>query len=113
MESITIVQITPIELAALLENAVSKVLSGINFQHQDQLEKNKPLRLKAAADFLGVAETTLYSLVHQGRIKPLKPGKHLLFTKESLEAYLRGERPEAQEKPDPSTYLLKTKKAAK
>jgi len=72
-----------------------------------------PLRLKAAADFIGVAPATLYSLVHHGKLRPLKPGKHLLFTQESLESYLRGERPEKPEIEDPSTYLIRNKKAAK
>ncbi len=111
MESITIVQITPLELATLLENTVSKVLTVFQENSKDQIVSQKPYRLNEASNFIGVAETTLYSLVHQGKIKPLKPGKHLLFTKECLEAYLRGERPETNEKVDPSELLIKRKRA--
>lgn len=95
---------------ARLSNIESLLLDIKHSPIESVKNDDKPLRLKAAADFIGVAETTLYSLVHQGKLKPLKPGGHLLFTKESLQAYLRGERPEQEVNEDPSTYLKRNKK---
>lgn len=74
-----------------------------------EIDESKPLRLRQAASYLGIAEASVYGLVAREKLKPLKPGKHLLFTRESLNAYLNGE----SETPDPSTFLLKRKKAAK
>lgn len=68
----------------------------------------KPFRLKEAADYLGLCKTTLYGHVHKGKLKPLKPGKHLFFTKESLDKYMNGEPPEP--KADPSEYLIRRKR---
>ena len=58
--SITIVQITPLELATLLENTVSKVLTVFQENSKDQIVKSKPYRLNEASNFISVAETTLY-----------------------------------------------------
>ncbi len=65
--------------------------------------ESKPLRLKDAAEYLGVSNTTIYGYVHMGKLKPLKPGKFLLFTKDSLDRYLKGEPP--QNEVDPRGYF--------
>lgn len=75
------------------------------------LDDKKPLKLKEAALFLGLAPTSLYGLIQKGKLVPLKPGKHLLFTREGLEAYLRGETPKQQDKIEPSIFLTRNKKA--
>jgi len=100
------------QLEQLIENCLTRVLNNEPNRHLNSFPSNKPLRLKVAAAYLGLAETSLYALIHQGKIKPLKPGKHVLFTKEMLDAYLKGERPSVTEKTDASAYLLKNKKSA-
>lgn len=69
---------------------------------------SRPLRLKDAAEYLGISNATLYSYVHDGKLRPLKPGKFLLFTRESLDRYLKGEPPQAEV--DPKDYLIWKKK---
>lgn len=67
----------------------------------------KPLKIKEAADYLGLAETSMYPLVSSGKIKASKPGKHLMFTKECLDNYLSGN---SKRQGDPTEFLLVNKK---
>ncbi|MDZ4707531.1 MAG: helix-turn-helix domain-containing protein [Saprospiraceae bacterium] len=72
---------------------------------QTILDENKPLRLKEAAAYLGIAETTLYGLVSRKKIKFLKPGKHLLFLKIVLDEYIHG----GSDNLDPTAFLKNKK----
>ncbi|HNR09010.1 MAG TPA: helix-turn-helix domain-containing protein [Saprospiraceae bacterium] len=73
-----------------------------------QTDPKKPLRHSAAASYLGIATQTLYQYISEGKIKPHKPGKHNLFYKDDLDAFIRGEQPV---QPDGSQFLKRNKKA--
>lgn len=82
----------------LLENFQNRIDQLENFMvqkfdelhHAKPIQQNKPLRIEDAANYLGIKKTTLYALVSDRKIKPLKPSGHLLFTKSILEDYLKG-----------------------
>jgi excisionase family DNA binding protein len=99
----------PFELIFDRLGNIENILLDLKFPIVQPIQVNRPLRLKEAADFIGVAPTTLYGLIAKKKIIPLKPGKHVLFMKSDLEAYLKGERPPTV-KEDPSIYLIRNKK---
>jgi len=72
-------------------------------------DEKTPLRLVAAARRIGKAPTTVYALLAKGNIKGHKVGKHWLFYKTDLDAYITGD----DIKLDPTTYLVKRKRAEK
>jgi excisionase family DNA binding protein len=49
----------------------------------------KTLNYKEAANFLKITPGTLRNWVSQGKIKPHKTGKHVLFFREELEAWIK------------------------
>lgn len=102
VNEVILIPITLNEFRELLCNVIRQEVQGVLKSSSIPIE-SKLLRLKEAADYLGLCKTTLYGHVHKGKLKPLKPGKHLFFTKESLDKYLNGEPPEP--KADPSEYL--------
>lgn len=57
----------------------------------------KTLSTKQTAEFLGKTQEAIRSLVHRGKIKPLRKGGRLFFDREYLEKWLRGETYEPEE----------------
>jgi excisionase family DNA binding protein len=49
---------------------------------------SKPLNLREAAKFLGIAEGTLYNLVSRKKIPSYKPMGLLIFKQEELEDFI-------------------------
>lgn len=81
---------------------------------QTPATKNK-MRLREVAERLGMAECSLYPIIKAGKLYATKPNKHWLVSEESLEAYIKGEKHIQVQSvdEDPSTFLLRNKKAAK
>lgn len=52
----------------------------------------RPLTVLEAAEYLSVHPQTIYNLVQKGRLRPLRVGNRLRFTRESLDRYMRGQR---------------------
>lgn len=92
-----------------IENLLLEIKHPSN-QNQVPVDEKKPLRLIKAAEYIGKAPTSLYTLVSNGQIKGYKAGKHWIFFKSDLDSYIKGG-PIPSE--DPSTFLLKRKKAEK
>jgi excisionase family DNA binding protein len=54
-------------------------------------ETQKPLDVKAAAEFLGLKVSYIYNLIHFGKLTAYRPGgKRLLFKVSDLERYAYG-----------------------
>lgn len=86
MESITITQITPSELQALIESAVKKVLSSIHPEKQ----KGEWLSLMELCEYHPDKPTkeTVYSWVHKNLIPYHKGAKRLRFLQSEIDAWL-------------------------
>lgn len=83
MESITIKEINPAELQALIEQSVRKVLAEPKTEN-DAAEPDAILTIEQAAEFLNLSKTTLYGYVHNSTIPVSKRGKRLYFSKQEL-----------------------------
>lgn len=49
------------------------------------------LTVREAAEFLGVSTTTVYNKCRNGELKHFKVGAKILFNREALEAWTKGE----------------------
>lgn len=74
-----------------LPNAVATMLNKMDLlesrllQFQSSLtDEGKPMRVKEAAEFLGIPKNTLYMLTSKEKINSYKPAKHLLFLRQEL-----------------------------
>lgn len=54
-------------------------------------ERNKPMRVKEAAEYIGLSPHTIYQRVCKSAFPHHKSGTTLLFYKNELDAYVRGE----------------------
>jgi hypothetical protein len=84
--------------------AVAKFF-GIPFEDSNRQGKTKPvppprptiaspyLDAKQAADYLGMTVKALYGHVERRKLRPLPGYKKYRFTREQLDAFLRGEKP--------------------
>lgn len=82
MEAVTITQITPPELEALITRIVSKAI-------QQQPEKEDLLTVRDAADLLGLQVPTIYSKVCRGELPGMRLGKRVYFSRRELMDYLQ------------------------
>ena len=73
--------------------------------------QEKLLTLKEAAQFLDLAEATMYSKVSRGELPVMKPDKRLYFSSTELMDYLKGARKlsNAQIEEKAKAYLNKNK----
>lgn len=78
---------------------------------KDDTSQDKLLTIKEAADFLSLANATIYSKVSKGELPFIKRGKRLYFSKEELSKYLQQGRKltAAEITEDASLYLTKSK----
>lgn len=82
-------------------------------ERRDLPKSNQPeklLTLIEAANFLNLAPSTVYGLVHRNKIPALKPSKHLYFEKAALMEYLQmGKKRSVKELEAEAAIYLKTK----
>lgn len=88
MDSITIKEITPAELQALVEQSVRKVLAEPKTEI-DAAEPDAILTIEQAAEFLNLSKATLYGYVHNSTIPVSKRGKRLYFSKMELLQWIK------------------------
>ncbi len=87
MEAVTITQITPTELASLIENSIKKALA---LQSKElQTPTDEVLTVKDAAKFLSLSVPTIYGLISKGEIPVMKRSKRCYFSKVELINYLQ------------------------
>lgn len=93
-------------------NEVAKRIVDWNLSiPKDNINKDKLLTIKEAAEFLSLATPTLYSKVSKGDLPYVKRGKRLYFSQEELSKYLQqGKKLTAADiAKDASIYLTKRK----
>lgn len=47
--------------------------------------------MKELCDYLGIGRNTAINLIHEGRLKAFKAGRHWLIPKEEVESYIKNE----------------------
>ena len=87
MQAVTITQITPPELEALIENSLRKILS--NQQSPAQPEAEALLTVQEAAKFLSLSVPTIYGLISKKELPVMKRSKRCYFSKVELINYLK------------------------
>lgn len=88
MQAVTITQITPPELEALIEVSLKKILSTFAVPSIPS-EGDELLTIQQAADLLKLSVTTIYGLVSKAEIPVNKRGKRLYFSKGELTAWVK------------------------
>ena len=107
-----IIVVTEIQLGALIESSIRKVLadtlSGSNSA------QNELLTLSEACEFLHLAKQTVYGLTSKNEIPHIKKGKNLRFRRSDLNNWLKeGDRNvKIEVQPDKMKYLALTKTPA-
>ena len=86
MESITITQLSLLELETLLDNSIKRVLSI--YHPTVQSEADQLLTVVQAAEFLSLSVQTVYGLISKGAIPCMKRSKRVYFSKAELINYL-------------------------
>lgn len=110
MEAVTITQITPSELQALIENSILKILSQHPINNSKELDEEL-LTVNEAAEILRLSVPTIYGLMHKGDLSYMKRSKRCYFTKIDLMNYLKeGRRQSTLEKRTAAEQYLKNKK---
>ena len=101
------------EAVSFLTQEVSelKELLSMKKDEKPSTPQEKLLTLKQAAEFLDLAEATIYSKVSRGELPVMKPGKRLYFSSTELMDYLKGARKlsNAQIEERAKAYLRKNK----
>lgn len=69
-----------------LTSMVSELSRQLNLLHS--LEKDNPLDMAGAAEFLGVTKSVIYKFTHKRTIPHFKRGKRIYFSKEELRKWL-------------------------
>ena len=77
-----------IELSALIEDSLKKVLSDKIVQKDEGSGLPELLSISQAAEYLNLAKQTLYGFTSKGEIPYLKRGKKLYFKKSELANWL-------------------------
>ncbi len=92
MQAVTITQITPNELEALIENSITKVLSIKDTLKTD--DSNQWLDLNELVEYDPEKRTkaTFYSYISDNKIPFHKPGKKLIFLKSEIDSWLKNGR---------------------
>lgn len=111
MQAVTITQITPPELEALIENSIKRVL---NLQKAEtQTDPDSWFDLQELRNYLPdkPATATVYGWVHAGMIPYHKGGKRLRFRKSEIDGWLMmgGKKTKEEIVQQAHTYLLKSK----
>lgn len=89
MQAITITQISPPELEALIENSLKKIF--IEKEAEPAAEPDRWLNLNELCQYHPdrPSKATAYSWVHAGTIPVHKGGKKLRFLKSEIDAFLK------------------------
>ena len=113
MTAVTITQITPFELEALIEASIKKVLT--TNQPTPTAPTDELLTVQDAAKFLSLSVATIYGLIHKGELPAIKRTKRVYFSKFELMTYLKQGRKKTIKDfaNDADTYLLTNKKGCK
>ncbi len=75
---------TPLELSALIEESLEKVLASTKIIKAQSDELPELLNISQAAGYLSLAKQTLYGFTSKGLIPHVKRGKKLYFKKSEL-----------------------------
>lgn len=111
MQAVTITQITPPELEAIIENVLRKTFPV--YQKTEVSNVGESIfTIQEAAEFLNLSKYTLYGLVAKSSIPNMKRGKRLYFSKEELTKWLKESRRQtaSDAAKDADNYLGKVKK---
>ena len=97
-----------LELEALIENSVRKVISEKIFRPgNSESIGDKLLTIKQAAILLNLAVPTIYGLVHRSKIPYMKRNKRLYFSEKELREWIKaGRRQTIQEIRDDAAASL-------
>lgn len=108
--------LSPIDPEILIKKISERVTENILSVLCDQKTSVAPtddkdlLTVKEAAKFLTLEPSTIYSLVHHGRIPYMKPAKNLYFSKSDLRDYLiKNKRKSIQEIESEADSYIKSK----
>jgi excisionase family DNA binding protein len=71
----------------LIKIAVAEALNQLNFNQQPHEKQGKVeyLTAKETEKLLKISHTTLYNLIHAGKLKPIKLGRRILFSIKDIE----------------------------
>jgi excisionase family DNA binding protein len=112
MQTVTITQITPPELEALIENSIRKVLGSQ--QSSSAKSADEWFNLPQLCEYLPdkPKKATIYGYVHEGIIPFHKGSKKLRFLKSEIDEWLKSGRRKtvAETQAEAHTYLRKKKK---
>ena len=75
------------ELAAVIEASVVKAMAN-QFSLKQEVQFDKLLTIKEAADYLSLAKQTLYGFTSKNLIPHVKRAKRLLFKRSDLDKWL-------------------------
>lgn len=89
MQAVTITQITPPELEALIESTMKRILSASPvIQPAPKREDSDFLNISGAMEVTGLEKSTIYNLWSQGKIPGYKKSRRLYFKKSELIAWI-------------------------
>lgn len=110
MVAVTITQITPPELEALIENSIQKIL-GVHRTSEQPTENHRWFDLNELCNYHPdkPARATVYGWVNAGMIPVHKGGKKLRFLKSEIDEWLKQGRKKtlAETAREADTYLKK------
>ena len=96
-------------LTPLISRSVNKALNGIKLPESEQ-KKDKLLSVREAADFLGLAVPTVYSMTSNNKIPFRKPGKKLYFLESELIKWIDSSKRKSKPELDQEAERYITKK---
>lgn len=87
MQAVTITQISPSELEALIDKAIDKALS--NNPREVHFNPSERLTRKEIKSIYKVSYPTIHSAMNSGKLPFEKIGRKTLFRREDVEAFFR------------------------
>lgn len=112
MHNLVLSPIDPETLIRRISDQVTEnLLVALSKQETANSFTQDHLTVVEAAKFLSLSPSTIYGLVHEGKIPSMKPSKHLYFAKSDLLEYLKkNKRKSSQDLEAEATSYLKTKR---
>lgn len=108
MQAVTITQITPPELATLIEDSIKRVLSGQS--QSSPIQSDELLTVQDAAKFLTLSVPTIYGLIAKNELPVMKRSKRCYFSKTELVDYIKqGRKKTVEETEKEATDYVKGK----
>lgn len=91
MQSVTITEITPLELESLIEQSVKKALA-LNSQNSTQNDLPEILDVNQISKFLGLSVPTIYGYTQSNKIPFNKKSRKLYFLKSEILQWIKSGR---------------------